>query len=85
MDIEALVKDIIVGNSWEISHVLRVEVKDFLSLNIQAIPPPCCYTSDSDYWKLTSSGLCSLKLAWDMVHSRAPQSQWSLMVWNKIL
>ena len=76
--------DIIQGNSWKIPTNIPAEVLGFLLQQTNLIPTRDTLAPDTLSWKGNSTGVLSLKGAWDTLRSREAVVEWHGLVWNKL-
>ena len=65
--------------------LLLAFIKDFLFQATRGILLVDEHSVDTIFWKDSSTGILSLKAAWDLVRSQATPPPWIGLIWNKVV
>ena len=80
-----LVVDLIQRNSWTIPSHLPTDLKTFLLYWTNLLPLRGHSTIDTLSWQGNSSGILSLKEAWNMMRSTAVKVVWAGLIWTRFV
>lgn len=79
------VANLIVENAWQIATQLPTELQEFLLLSTSLVSLGDNLVPDSPNWIGNSTGILSLREAWNLLRRSAAVTPWSGLIWNKFL
>ena len=83
--INDLVADIIVGNAWHIPKQLPTVLQEFLLHSTRLIIIGDNTVLHSLFWPGNSTGNLPLTIAWNLLRTKAAETSWSGLNWNKFI